>query len=134
MRIENTSKVPTAELRTLFAQILRTAPMGKARTWLQGKDGLYIVVNNARHSRVRGRIYPDACSISRKGKRINVRGYIKLYIFKNTTMEELAHTFAHELSHFKDWYDYDFLFSHNKIPWGRERRAQAFANKVINKL
>ena len=134
MRIENTSKIPTPELRKLFTQVLKTAPMGKSRTWLQGKDGLYIVVNNAKYSRVRGRIYPSATEIYRKGNPIKVRGYIKLYIFAHTTIEELAKTFAHELSHFKDWYDHDFLFSRGNIPYGQEKRARAFADKVSNRL
>jgi len=124
MRIENTSRIPTPELKKLFSQVLKTAPMGESRTWLKGKDGLYIVVNNAKRSLARGRIYPSAIRIYRKGKEIPVRGYIKLYIFAHTTMEDIAHTFAHELSHFKDWYNFD------KVPYGREKRARAFADRV----
>ena len=131
MRIENTSRYSTQELRATLSQVMKSAPLGQARTWLKGRDGLYIVVNNAKYSRVRGRIYPDAVSISRKGKRMPVRGYIKLYVFAHTTLKDIAHTFAHELSHFKDWYDYDFLFSHGKTPYGREKRARAFADRVV---
>lgn len=139
MRIENTSRIETKDLRAIFTQILKSAPLGKARTWLRGKDGLYVVVNNAKYSRVRGRIYPEAIQIHRKGKPIPVRGYIKLFIFDHTDLKELAITFAHELSHFKDWYDHCSIFdtgfvARAKIPWGREKRARAFADKVVKKL
>ena len=132
MRIENTSRYTTKELRTTFTKVLKAAPLGRSRTYLVGKDGLYVVVNNARYSRVLGRIYPDACQIHRRGKPIDVRGYIKLYIFAHTTLKDVAHTFAHELSHFKDWYDHDFLFSRGKIPYGKEKRARAFADRAVN--
>ncbi len=131
MRIENTSRIDTKVIRATFTDVLKRSPMGKSRTWLQGKDGLYIVVNNATRSRVRGRIYPGACYIYRKGKEIDVRGYIKLYIFEHTTLKDMAHTFAHELSHFKDWYDHDFLFKSGNIPRGQEKRAGAFADRVV---
>lgn len=139
MRIENTSRIPTSELKPILTQVMRTASLGKARTWLHGKDGLYITVQNGKRSRVRGRIYCEAVQIHRKGKPIPVRGYIKLYIFDHTDLKELAATFAHELSHFKDWYDHCAIFDTgyealSKVPWGRERRARAFADRVINKL
>jgi len=134
MRIENTSRIDTGTIRPILTKVMKAAPLGKARTWLQGKDGLYVTIHNAKRSRVRGRIYPDAAQITRKGNPIPVRGYIKLFIFAHTTLDDVAHTFAHELSHFKDWYDYDFLFRHNTIPWGKEKRARAFADKVIRKL
>lgn len=139
MRIENTSRIPTKELKPLLTQVLRVAPLGKARTWLQGKDGLYITIHNAKYSRVRGKIYPEAIQIHRKGKSVRVRGYIKLFIFGHTNLKELAQTFAHELSHFKDWYDHCTIFdtgyiASRKIPWGRERRARAFADRVVSKI
>jgi len=139
MRIENTSRIPTKEIKPLLTQVLKAAPLGKGRTWLQGKDGLYIVIHNAKHSRVRGRIYPEAIQIHRKGKPIAIRGYIKLYIFDHTDLKELVTTFAHELSHFKDWYDHCTIFdtgyvARSKIPWGREKRARVFADKVISKI
>ena len=132
MRIENTSRMPTEDLRPVLAQVLRTAPLGKARTYLQGKDGLYVTVHNGKYSRVRGRIYPDACQIHREGKPIAVRGYIKLFIFDHTDLKELATTFAHELSHFKDWYNWQFNYI--DVPWGREKRAEAFADRAVSKL
>lgn len=130
MRIENTSRYTTKELRPVFSQVIKSAPLGRSRTWLNGKGGLYIMVQNAKRSRVRGRIYPNAITITRKGKEIPVRGYIKLYVFAATTLKDIAHTFAHELSHFKDWYDYDFL-SRGNIPYGQEKRARALADRVI---
>ena len=133
MRIENTSQIPTSELRKAFTDVLHSAPLGKARAWLQGKDGLYVVVNNARYSRVAGRIYPDAIQIHRKGKPIRVRGYIKLYVFAYKTIDDLKKTFAHELSHFKDYYNHAFLGC-GKVPYGREKRAQAFAEKTIKRI
>jgi len=133
MRIENTSRISTPELRNTLAQVIRTAPLGKARTWLQGKDGLYVVAHNAKHSRVSGRIYPAAIEIYRKGKPIRVRGYIKLFIFAQTTIKDIRRTFAHELSHFKDYYDHNFL-DYGKIPHGQEKRARAFADKVVKHL
>lgn len=139
MRIENTSRIPTGELRPVLSRVMKTAPLGKARTWLQGKDGLYVKLCNAKYSRVRGRIYPEAIQIHRQGKPIAVRGYIKLYVFGHTDLAELARTFAHELSHFKDWYDHCTIFdtgyvAHSKIPWGREKRARAFADRVSNSI
>jgi len=131
VRIENTSRYSTKELQATLSQVLKSAPLGRARTWLKGKGGLYVMVNNAKYSRVRGRIYPNAVNIHRKGKLIEVRGYIKLYVFAHTTLKDVAHTFAHELSHFKDWYDHDFLFSRGKIPYGQEKRARAFADRVV---
>jgi len=133
MRIENTSKIPTPELRKALAEVLRTAPLGKARTWLQGKDGLYIVVHNAKYSRVSGRIYPDAVEIYHKSKPIPVRGYIKLYVFANRTIDDIKRTFAHELSHFKDYYDKAFL-GYGRIPYGSEKRARAFAERTMKSL
>lgn len=138
MRIENTSRIPTKELKPVLTQILKSAPLGRARTWLMGKEGLYVVAHNAKYSRVRGRIYPEAIQIHRKGKPISVRGYIKLCVFNHTDLNELAHTFAHELSHFKDWYDHCTIFGDGyietkKIPWGREKRARAFADRVTRK-
>ena len=133
MRIENTSRIPTPELRTALTQVMKTAPLGKARTWLQGKDGLYVVVNNAKYSRVTGRIYPNAIEIYRKGKPIRVRGYIKLYVFAEKTLDDIKKTFAHELSHFKDYYDHAFM-GYGKIPYGQEKRARAFAEKTINRI
>ena len=133
MRIENTSRLPTSDIRKALTKVLNTAPLGRARTWLIGKDGLYVVVHNAKYSRVSGRIYPSAIKIYRKGKPIDVRGYIKLYIFPHTSIDNLKHTFAHELSHFKDWYDYDFG-GYGKIPYGREKRAQSFAERTMEKL
>jgi len=133
MRIENTSRISTAELRKALTETLHSAPLGKARTWLQGKDGLYVVVHNAKYSRVAGRIYPDAIQIYRKGKPIPVRSYIKLYVFTYKTIEDIKRTFAHELSHFKDYYDHNFL-GYGKVPYGREKRAEAFAERTVNKL
>ena len=130
MRIENTSRISTAELRKELTAVLKRAPLGRSRTWLRGKDGLYVVAHNAKYSRVRGRIYPSAIEIYRKGKTIPVRGYIKLFIRPETTMKDVAHTFAHELSHFKDWYDHNFG-GHGKIPYGQEKRARAFADRVV---
>lgn len=139
MRIENTSRIPTAELKPLLTQILNTAPLGKCRTYLQGKDGLYITIHNAKYSRVRGRIFPDAIQIHRRGKPITVRGYIKLFVFDHTTLNDIARTFAHELSHFKDWYEHSAILDtgyvvKGKIPWGREKRAEAFADRVIKRI
>ena len=133
MRIENTSRIATLELRKVLTGVMRSSPLGRARTWLQGKDGLYVVVNNAKYSRVSGRIYPTAIEIYRKGKPIRVRGYIKLFIFAQTTIKDIQRTFAHELSHFKDYYDHNFL-GYGKIPYGQEKRARAFADKVIKHL
>jgi hypothetical protein len=139
MKIENTSRIPTNELKPILAQVLRSAPLGKARTYLHGKDGLYVTIHNAKYSQVRGRIYPDAIQIHRQGKEIPVRGYIKLFVFPQTSLEQLATTFAHELSHFKDWYDHCTIFdtgyvARSKIPRGREKRARAFADKVITRI
>jgi len=139
MRIENTSRIPTSELRPILTRVLRIAPLGKSRTWLQGKEGLFVTLHNAKYSRVRGRIYPEAIRIHRKGKPIAVRGYIKLFVFDHTDLMELATTFAHELSHFKDWYDHCTIFDTgyvalNKIPWGREKRARAFADRAVKAL
>jgi len=127
----------TEELRMLFSQIIARAPLGtNAKTYL--RSGLYVQVNNAQYSRVNGRIYPDAINIHRKRKLIVVNGYIKLYVFTHTTMSDVARTFAHELSHFKDWYNSVSIFPQgyietSKIPWGREKRARAFAAKVMTK-
>lgn len=133
MRIENTSRIPTPELRKALIEVLKTAPLGRARTCLRGKDGLYVVVNNARYSRVAGRIYPSAIRIYRKGKPIAVRGYIKLYVFATRTLDDIKGTFAHELSHFKDYYDYEFM-NYGQAPYGKEKRAQAFTEKTMAKI
>lgn len=138
MKIQNTSRLSTKELRKLFSQVIRRAPLGTdAKSYL--RSGLYIQVNNARHSRVKGRIYPSAIEIHRKGKLITVNGYIKLFVFSYTTIDDMARTFAHELSHFLDWYKSVHIYPEgyveaHKIPWGREKRAEAFANKVTKKL
>lgn len=134
MRLENTSRITDSELRKLFNRVIRSAPLGRARTWLEGKDGLYVCIQTGKRSRCRGKIYPSATVIYRKGKPINVRSYIKLYIFSHTTLADVAKTFAHELSHFKDWYDYAFMGDYSNIPYGREKRARAFADRVVKRL
>ena len=138
MRIENTSRIPTKELRPMLSKVLGSSPLGKdARLYL--RSGLYVKVSNAKYSRVKGRIFPDACEIHRKGKLIGVNGYIKLFVFAQTTMEDIAHTFAHELLHFKDWYKSVRIYPLGyveilKVPWGKERRANAFADRVIKRI
>jgi len=131
IRLENTTKLDDKELLRLFKHIISIAPLDTyQKRWLRA--GLYIQVNNAKYSRVRGRIYPSAVQIYRKGKPIDVNSYIKLYVFGHTTMNELAQTFAHELAHFRDWYRWQF--DHIKTPWGREYKAQAFADRVVKRL
>jgi len=138
MKIENHTKIPDKDLKRLFSQAISRAPLGAdAKSYL--RTGLYVQVNNGKYSRVRGRIWPEAIEIHRKGKPIVVSGYIKLFVFKHTTINDLAHTFAHELSHFKDWYNSVHIYPQgytqvHKVPWGKERRAEAFADKVINKI
>jgi len=132
MRIENTSRIATTELKRELTAVLKRAPLGKARAWLTGKEGLYIVAHNAKYSRVAGMIYPSAICIYRKGKLIPVRGYIKLFIKPEAILKDIAHTFAHELSHYKDWYDHNFG-GYGKIPYGQEKRARAFADRVVKR-
>lgn len=128
MEIENTSRIPTVILRPLLSQIINLSLRGDVKTYARG---LYIKVSNAKYSAVRGRCYSDACTIYRRGKPINVNGYIKLFVFEHTTLDDVAYTFAHELSHLKDWHrEY---FENIKVPWGKEQRATAFAEKVMQK-
>ena len=131
IQIENTSRSDTKELRRLFSHIIAKSPLDTyQKRWL--REGLYISVQNGKYSRVRGRIYPDAVEIHRKGKPIRINSYIKLYVFTHTTIEDIGRTFAHELSHFRDWHRE--FFDHIKVPYGKEKRAQAFADRVVKKL
>lgn len=93
--------------------------------------GTYVQVMNAKYSAVGGRCYSDATAIYRKGHfgPIKVNGYIKLYVFSYTTLDELRSTFAHELSHLDDWRGYG-----TKIPRNQEKRARAFACAVMEKV
>lgn len=86
--------------------------------------GLLVTVQRHGHGRYLGRCWGDACTVYRGGKAVQVNGYIKLH-FRD--WEQLAETFAHELSHLRD-------SRLPKVPWGKEKRAKAFAEKIMDRM
>lgn len=129
MILENHSKIPDKDLLKLFKRIISKTDLPRQRKDALRKDA-YIAIYNGTYSRARGRIYPGADWIFRKEHAILVETYIKLYIFNHTTLDELAETFAHELSHYRDYW----LKPSIRMPKGAEARARAYADKIIGRL
>ncbi len=132
MKIVNTSRIPThgtPDLELLFKSAFNKA---LTRDMRQYASRLYVQINNGKYARVRGRIYTSAIRIYRKGKPIEVTGYMKLFVFEHTEWNTLLATFIHELSHFRDWYNE--AFEGISVPYNREKRAKAFTDKIIFKM
>jgi len=86
--------------------------------------GIHVKVIHARKSTwALGRCYAASAEDT-----IQANGHVKLYVHPNTTWDELKFTFAHELGHLEDFRRY------GKYPYGRERRAEAFACNVMRKV
>jgi len=129
MRLENYSRIPDKDLLRLFNSVISKTDLPKERKDALRKDA-YIAVYNGKYSAMRGKIYAGASWIYRKGREIPVETYIKLYIFDHTTLDELAQTFAHELSHYRDYW----LKPSIRMPRGKEARANAYADKIVKRL
>jgi len=86
--------------------------------------GIYVKVINARKNAwAWGRCYAASAEDT-----IQTNGHIKLYVHPTTTWDELRSTFAHELGHLEDFREY------GRYPYGRERRAEAFACDVMRRV
>ena len=129
MIIENHSSIPDSELLKIFKGVISKTDLPKRRKDALRKNA-YIAVYNGKYSAVNGRIFVNAYALHRQGKEIRCETYIKLFVFSHTTLTDLTRTFAHELSHYRDWWIEPSI----RMPKGKEARAKAYADRVINKL
>lgn len=97
---------------------------GVARVAGVPTTGLLVKVEMYHHGKASGSCWPRACQVFRQGQAVRVDGYIKL---RFRDWEQFVRTFAHELYHLQ-------AARMPKEPWGREKRARAFAEKVIAKV
>ena len=119
MKLVNTSSLPTEELRKRFYDAARWAGVSLRGTLVQ--------VHNGVRSRCYGRCWGCAEYVFRNGKRVDVNGYIKLWVHKGRTIDDVTVTFVHELSHLIDSREYKMKGL--KLPYGQERRARALEEK-----
>ena len=117
MRFEIAATVPELErVKIACRQVAKTAKVSTS--------GLLVKVEMHRRGHRWGGCWGDAMWVSRKGTWVAVKGYIKI---RFVDWEQLAHSFAHELSHLKD-------SRRIRVPWEQERRARAFADRVVSKM
>ena len=129
MKIENHTKLPDSELEKIFKSVITKTDLPIERKSALRKSA-YIAIYNGKYSAVKGRIFSNCCALYRHGKEIRCETYIKLFVFPHTTLADLTHTFAHELSHYRDWWIRPSI----RMPKGKEARANSYADKVLNKL
>ncbi len=119
MKLTNTSSLPTEELRRRCYE---------AAKWFGiSLKGTLVQVHNGYRSRYSGKCWGTVDAVYRKGNRIPVNGYIKLFVHKGKTIDDAIATFVHELSHLED--AREFTLQGKKIPYGQEKRARFLEEK-----
>ena len=145
MKIINTTILDTEKLKTLFANVARLSAVNIENVLIQVKPG-----RKARRRITYGSCFSGCIGQKHKGRWIDCEAMIILYTFKHRKLADMAHTFAHELSHLRDYMGhwvrrpggfvetrtrrYGHYLVVSKIPALRERRANAFADLCMETI